>query len=66
ARAHGLDPAQMAIAYLLTKPFLSATIIGATDMAQLAANIGSADLKLSAEVLAGIEEIQTEIPDPAP
>jgi aryl-alcohol dehydrogenase-like predicted oxidoreductase len=66
ARDHGLDPAQMALAYVNSRPFLTSTIIGATGMDQLKANIASIDLELSAEVLEGIEAIHTRQPSPAP
>jgi len=66
AREHGLDPAQMALAYVNSRPFLTSTIIGATTMEQLAANIASIDIELSDEVLAGIEAIHTEYPNPCP
>jgi len=66
AREHNLEPAQMALAYAHSRPFLTSTIIGATSMAQLESNIASIDLQLSAEVLAGIEAIHTRHPNPAP
>ncbi|MDX8411732.1 MAG: NADP(H)-dependent aldo-keto reductase [Mariprofundaceae bacterium] len=66
ARAHGLDPAQMALAFVHARPFLTSTIIGATSMDQLASNIASIDVKLSAEILAGIEAIHLEHPNPCP
>lgn len=55
ARRHGLDVAQMAIAFTLTRPFVTATIIGATTTDQLRTNLGAADLTLSPDVLADIE-----------
>ncbi len=66
AREHGLDPAQMALAYVNSRPFMTATIIGATDLGQLRANIASADLVLTEEVLKGIEAIHDEQPNPCP
>ena len=66
ARQHDLDPAQMALAYANSRPFLTSTIIGATSMAQLESNIASIDLELSDEVLAGIEEIHQQHPNPSP
>lgn len=66
ARRHGLDPAQMALAYVTTRPFLTSTIIGATDLRQLATNIASIELELSAEVLAEIETIHVRHPNPCP
>jgi aryl-alcohol dehydrogenase-like predicted oxidoreductase len=57
AREHGLNVNQMAIAFCLTKPFMTSVIIGATTMDQLKADIGSADVTLSKEVLDGIQGI---------
>jgi aryl-alcohol dehydrogenase-like predicted oxidoreductase len=66
ARANGLTPTQLALAYVNTRPFLAANIIGATSMAQLQENIGSIDLTLSDELLEQIEAIHTEHPYPSP
>lgn len=66
AQQHLLDPAQMALAYVNTRPFLTSTIIGATTMEQLKSNIDSINLKLSTEVLEGIEAIHSEHPNPSP
>ena len=66
AREHGLDPAQMALAYVTAQPFVTSNIIGATSLEQLESNLASAELRLSDEVLAGIEAIHREQPNPAP
>ena len=66
ARRHGLDPAQMALAYVNTRPFLTSTIIGATTLEQLRDDIASIDLVLSDEVLAAIEAIHVMQPNPCP
>jgi aryl-alcohol dehydrogenase-like predicted oxidoreductase len=66
ARDHGLDPAQMALAYVSAQPFVISNIIGATTLEQLESNINSVELKLSSDVLAAIEAIHTEQPNPAP
>jgi aryl-alcohol dehydrogenase-like predicted oxidoreductase len=66
ARRHGLMPAQMALAYVNTRPFLTSTIIGATTLEQLRDNIASIDLTLSDEVLAGIEAIHAANSNPCP
>lgn len=57
AKKHDLDISQMAIAFCLSKPFMTAAIIGATSLKQLKTNIGAADITLSEEVLAGIQAI---------
>jgi aryl-alcohol dehydrogenase-like predicted oxidoreductase len=66
ARAHGLDPARMALAYVLSRPFVGAALIGATMPAQLASNLAAAQLRLSAELVDGIEAIHRQHPNPAP
>ncbi len=57
AEKHGLDVCQMAIAFCLTKPFMTSVIIGATTMEQLRTNIGAADVELSEAVLSEIQQI---------
>lgn len=66
AQDNGLDPAQMALAYVASRPFVTATILGATSVAQLDADLKSAELVLDAEVLEVIETIHTEQPNPCP
>ncbi len=66
AGAHGLDPAQMALAYVTQQPFVTSNIIGATSLDQLESNLASLDLKLSTDVLEGIEAIHVRQPNPAP
>ena len=66
ARQHGLDPCQMALAYVATKPFVTSTIIGATSMQQLKTDLDGFDLVLSPDVLAGIEAIHKDSPNPCP
>ncbi len=66
ARDHNLQPAQMALAYVTSRPFVSSNIIGATTMAQLQQNIDSADLNLSGEVLDAIEAIHQQYTYPCP
>lgn len=66
ARRHGLDPAAMALAYVNSRRFLTASIVGATSLAQLAANIDSVEVVLSEEVLQGIEAIQARWSNPCP
>jgi len=66
AKQHGLDPAQMALAFVNDQPFITSNIIGATSMAQLKNSIASEQLALSAEVLAGIAGIHSRYPNPCP
>ncbi|MCG7372462.1 NADP(H)-dependent aldo-keto reductase [Pseudomonas luteola] len=66
AKQHGLDPAQMALAYVTSRPFVTSNIIGATSLEQLQSNLDSTNLTLSEEVVAGIEAIHKIQPNPAP
>ena len=66
AREHGLDPAQMALAYVSSRPFLTSNIIGATTLEQLDSNLASLELTLSDTVLLAIEQLHAEQPIPAP
>ena len=62
ADKHGLDVCQMAIAFCLTKPFMTSVIIGATTMEQLRTDIDAAKLMLDADVLDGIQQIFMRYP----
>ena len=64
ADAHGLDPAQMALAFCLTRPFMTSVLIGATSMEQLRTNIAAASVTLPDEVLTGIDAIRRKWPVP--
>jgi aryl-alcohol dehydrogenase-like predicted oxidoreductase len=64
AKDNGLDPAQMALAFCLTRPFMTSVIIGATSMEQLTTNIAAADLTLAPEVMNGIRRIHRLYPAP--
>ncbi len=66
ARENDLSPAQMALAFVNTRPFLTSNIIGATSIKQLEENIASIDVELSDEVLQGIEAIHNQFPNPSP
>lgn len=66
AKEHGLDPAQMALAFINQRPFVASNIIGATNLDQLKSNIDSLDVVLTDELLAGIQEIGTTYSNPCP
>ncbi len=64
ARANGLSPAQMALAWCYSRWFVGSTIIGATTLAQLKENIDAESITLSGEVVAAIDAIQARITNP--
>ena len=66
ARQHNLNPTQMAIKYVESRPFVTSCIIGATSIEQLQENIAAAEAHLSSELLEGIDEIEAEFHYPAP
>ena len=66
AREAGLDPAQMALAFVNRQPFVTANIIGATTMAQLESDIASASIQLDDALLQEIEAVHADNPNPAP
>ncbi|MDI3335311.1 aldo/keto reductase [Defluviimonas aestuarii] len=64
AHRHGLDPAQMALAWTLTRPFPTVPIFGATTLDQLAPALDVVEIKLTDEVLAEIAEAHKAHPMP--
>jgi aryl-alcohol dehydrogenase-like predicted oxidoreductase len=66
ARAQGLSPTQLALAYVNTRSFVTSNIIGATTLEQLAEDIDSVDIGLDDAVLEAIEAIHGDNPNPCP
>jgi len=66
AKENGLDPSQMALAYVNSRPFLTSNIIGATSMEQLKIDIESVNIKLSKDIDREIESIHVKYPNPSP
>ncbi|SNT69016.1 aldo/keto reductase [Psychrobacter sp. LV10R520-6] len=62
----GLDMAQMSLAFVNSRSFVTSNIIGATNTEQLKSNIDSIDLTLDSDVLDAIEAIHTRQPNPSP
>jgi aryl-alcohol dehydrogenase-like predicted oxidoreductase len=57
AKDRGVSPAQVALAWLLERPAVTSLIVGARTEEQLADNLGAADLSLTGEELARLEEV---------
>ncbi len=64
ARANGLTPARMALAWCYSRWFVASTIIGATTLAQLKENIDAASVVLTPEVVDAIDAIHLRITNP--
>lgn len=65
AQKNGLSLAELSLAFVMSRPFVSTTIIGATKMSQLQENIESAYLELPESLLQEIEEVFNQYPDAA-
>ena len=66
AEKHGLSLTQLALAFIKQQFFVTASIIGATNLEQLKENIDAFEIDLSAEILEEIEAIHIQQPNPAP
>ncbi|WP_396602854.1 aldo/keto reductase [Algibacter sp. R77976] len=66
AEANNMSLAQMSLAFVNQRPFVTSTIIGATNMDQLKENIASIDVNLSEDLLEQINSVHQVMPNPAP
>jgi len=66
ARDVGLDPAQFALAFVTSRPFVTSSIIGATTMEQLKTDLDSVAVKITPRIEARIDEIHQLHSNPAP
>jgi aryl-alcohol dehydrogenase-like predicted oxidoreductase len=62
----GLSMAQLAVAWVLQNPNVSAAIVGASRPEQVAENVKAAGVRLDADVMARIEEILAPVATVAP
>lgn len=62
----GLDPAQMAIAFAMGRPFMTSVILGATSIKQLTTALDAANVGLSGDLMAAIDTIQRAHANPSP
>ncbi|HWY79961.1 MAG TPA: aldo/keto reductase [Candidatus Sulfotelmatobacter sp.] len=64
AKKYRFDPAQMALAFVISREFVTSTIIGATSLEQLKTDIGSTEVALTNEIVKEIESIHKQFPNP--
>ena len=64
ADKHGLNPAQMALEWAMTRPFMTSAIFGATNLDQLDVALGATDITLEAEVMQDIASTYRQFPMP--
>lgn len=66
AEKNGYSPAQMALAFVLSRHFVTSAIIGATSMDHLRPDIASIDITLPNDILEAIEALHCEDNNPCP
>jgi len=66
AEQYNISLAQLALAFVNQRPFVTSTIIGATNLEQLKENIESVNIKVNPKLLEAINTIHNNIPNPAP
>ncbi len=66
AKDFDMTPAQLALAYVTGRPFVTSNIIGATTLQQLEENINSIDRTITPELEQEIDKIHEDIPNPCP
>ncbi|WP_282030399.1 aldo/keto reductase [Winogradskyella eximia] len=66
AEDNNMSLAQMSLAFVNDRPFLTSNIIGATSLKQLEENIDSINVSLSEDVMKAINAVHAELPNPAP
>ncbi len=59
AKAHEVSAAQVALAWLLSRPGVTSVIVGARTDAQLTDNLAAADLVLSSDERAALDQVST-------
>jgi aryl-alcohol dehydrogenase-like predicted oxidoreductase len=64
ARANGMTPAQLALAWCYSRWFVTSTIIGATSLEQLREDIDALDINLSGQLVESINVVHREITNP--
>ncbi|NET33119.1 MAG: aldo/keto reductase [Cyanothece sp. SIO1E1] len=62
AQTHAASPAQVAIAWILSKPFISSVIIGANKMSHLVDNLGAAELTLAKSEIDQLDSLTAPTP----
>ncbi|MCL4160413.1 UNVERIFIED_CONTAM: hypothetical protein GTU68_017094 [Idotea baltica] len=65
AEENDMSLAQMSLAFVNERPFVTSNIIGATSIEQLEENLDSINISLSEDVIKAINAVHAEIPNPA-
>jgi aryl-alcohol dehydrogenase-like predicted oxidoreductase len=63
AQAHGCSPARIALAWLLTRPFVTSIVLGAKRLDQLQDNIAAVDVDLTQDEIKKLDDISKLPPE---
>ncbi len=66
AQEHGKTPAQLAIAWLIHNPVITAPIVGASKVSQIQETLKAVDMSLSEEEIEACNQVQGAVPPPTP
>ncbi|WP_262689403.1 NADP(H)-dependent aldo-keto reductase [Kordiimonas aestuarii] len=66
AREYGLSGAQMAIAFVLSQPFVTSAVIGATTVKQLDELLAATEITLDKDLLKALDHIDNDLTFPCP
>jgi aryl-alcohol dehydrogenase-like predicted oxidoreductase len=66
ARSFGMSPALFANAFVTSRPFVTANIIGATNVVQLDEALRSADVEWTEEMQKSVDDLHQKIGNPCP
>ena len=66
AEEAGLDPAQMALAFVASRPFVTAAIINVTSLAQLKTDIASLQVRIAPDLKEQMDAIHLRHCNPCP
>lgn len=66
ARSFGMEPALFAGAYVISRPFVTSSIIGATSIAQLETALGCADMAWTEEMQKAVDAVHQRVGNPCP
>ena len=65
AQRHGLSLTALSLAFVNDRDFVASTIIGATDLEQLAENLASIDVRLDDGIIEELDEVRERFVDPS-
>lgn len=66
ARSFGMEPALFAQAFVLNRPFMTASIVGATTLGQLETALSANDVKWTDEMQKAVDAVHQRVGNPCP